>query len=733
MLARLVPLAAAAVAVAAATAASAEPLRYPLTRSDDVVDDYFGTKVPDPYRWLEDDRSPETEAWVKAQNALTRGFLDQIPERAAIRARLERLWDYERFAPPVKRGGRYFYERNAGLQNQAVLYVVDDLHAAPRVLLDPNALSSDGTVALHGWKPSEDGTLLAYGVSDAGSDWVTWRIRRVEDGKDLGDEVRWSKFSGAAWKRDGSGFFYARYDAPKDTSERTGVNQDHQLWFHAVGTPQEADRLVFHRASEPEWYLDADVTDDGRFLVVTASKGTNPETAVFVADLSRGEAAPTPLLDKMDAAYHVVGNSGDTLYVLTNKDAPRKRLMAIQRGAPAAPWRTVIPEGKARDVLERVDHVGGRFVATWMRDAHSEVEIFTSAGRRLTRVALPTLGTVADVNGRDDDHEAFFLFTGFTQPSTVHRLDVATGRATVFRAPKVDFDPARYETRQVFYRSKDGTRVPMFLVYRKGLALDGSHPTLLYGYGGFDIPLTPTFSVSRIAWLELGGVYAVANLRGGGEYGKAWYDAGRLERKQNVFDDFIAAAEWLVAHRYTVPRLLAVNGGSNGGLLVGAVMTQRPELFGAAVPEVGVLDMLRFHRFTVGWGWKSDYGSSETREGFEVLRRYSPLHNVRPGTHYPPTLVLTADHDDRVVPAHSFKFTAALQAAQGGDAPILARIETRAGHSAGTPTSKLIEARADVYAFLVRVLGVKVPDGFGRAVVKTPLPDSTLPVRRTGG
>ncbi|HVI93938.1 MAG TPA: S9 family peptidase, partial [Anaeromyxobacter sp.] len=504
MLARAARLAAALAALSAVTA-SAEPLRSPPTRRDDVVDDYFGTKVPDPYRWLEDDRSPETETWVKAQNAATRAFLDAIPERAAIRARLERLWDYERFAPPVKRGGRYFYERNAGLQNQAVLYVADGLDAPPRVLLDPNALSTDGTVALHGWAPSEDGTLLAYGVSDAGSDWITWKVRRVEDGKDLPDEVRWSKFSGAAWKHDRSGFFYARYDAPKDAAERTGVNKDHQLWFHAIGTAQDQDRLVFRRASEPEWYLDADVTDDGRFLVVTASKGTNPETAVFVADLSRGETAPAPLLDAMDAAYHVIGNDGGTLYVLTNKDAPRKRLVAIARDAPRAPWRTVIPEGTARDVLEGVAHVGGRLVATWMRDAHSEVEVFTAAGRRLTRVRLPTLGTVAEVQGRFDDPEAFFLFTGFTQPSTVHRLDVGAGKTTVFRAPKVDFDPARYETRQVFYRSKDGTRIPMFLVHRRGLKLDGSHPTLLYGYGGFDIALTPTFSVARIAWLELGG------------------------------------------------------------------------------------------------------------------------------------------------------------------------------------------------------------------------------------
>jgi prolyl oligopeptidase len=698
-------------AAALALAMTAAPLRYPDARKDAVVDDYFGTAVADPYRWLEDDRSAATAAWVEAQNALSRTWLDAVPERAAIRRRLERLWDFERFGAPRKRGGRYFYERNAGLQDQAVLYVTDGPAGAPRVLLDPNALSKDGTVALREWAPSEDGKLLAYGISEAGSDWITWRVRRVDDGVDLPDAVRWSKFSGAAWRRNGSGFFYARYDAPRPGAEPSGVTQDHQIWFHAVGTSQDADRLVFRRPDQPEWYLGAGVTDDGRFLVVTASKGTNPETAVFVADLSRGETAPRPVLAAMDAEYTVVGNDGETLYVLTNKDAPRRRIVALREDAPA--WQTLVPEGPARDVLSGAALVGGRLVVTWMRDARSAVEIWSATGRRLFEVPLPALGTVATVEGRQDDPEAFFLFTGFTQPGTVERLDTATGRTSVFRAPKLRFDPARFETHQVFYVSKDGTRVPMFLVHRKGLRRDGRNPTLLYGYGGFDVSLTPSFSVSRIVWLEMGGVLAVPNLRGGGEYGKAWYDAGRLARKQNVFDDFVAAAEWLVRERYTSRARLAIDGASNGGLLVGAVLTQRPELFGAAVPEVGVLDMLRFHRFTVGWGWKSDYGSAETREGFEILRRYSPLHNVRPGTRYPPTLVMTADHDDRVVPAHSFKFTAALQAAQGGDAPILARIETRAGHGAGTPTSKLVAERTDVFAFLVRALGMSLPARFG--------------------
>lgn len=710
-----VPLALLAVLAAAAPEPPAAPPRPPPTRRADVADDYFGTRIADPYRWLEDDRSPETEAWVAAQNGTSRAFLDAVPEREAIRARLTRLWDFERLVPPVKRGGRYFYSRNSGLQNQAVLHVADGLLAEPRVLLDPNALSADGTVALQAMFPSEDGKLVAYALSEAGSDWVTWRVRRADTGEDLPDVVRWSKFSTASWQRDGSGFFYERYDAPAEGAVLTGVHKDHQVWFHRLGTAQEQDRLVYRRPDQPEWGFGAEVSEDGALLVVSASLGTNPETAVFVADLHAPEWKPEPLLDRLDAEYVFVGNDGDVLYFLTTNGAPRRRLVAIRRGAPEpGAWRTVIPEGKGRDVLRDVKLVGGRFVATFMRDARSAVEIFSKEGRRLAGVALPTLGTAAQLSGRAADPEAFFTFTGFTHPATVLRLDAASGRTTPFRAPRVDFDPRDFSTRQVFYRSKDGTRVPMFLVHRKGLALDGRNPVLLRGYGGFDIPYVPYFSAATIAWLEMGGVLAVANLRGGGEYGKAWHDAGRLSRKQNVFDDFTAAAEWLVRSRYTSPERLAINGGSNGGLLVGAAITQRPELFGAAVPEVGVMDMLRFHRFTIGWAWKSDYGSSETKEGFDTLLRYSPLHNLRQGTRYPATLVVTADHDDRVVPAHSHKFTAALQAAQGGDAPILTRIETRAGHGAGKPTAKLIAERTDVYAFLVRVLGMRLPPAFGR-------------------
>jgi prolyl oligopeptidase len=701
-------------ALVLAAAPDPAPLAYPETRRGDVVDDYFGTKIADPYRWLEDDRSPETADWVAAQNALSRAWLDAVPERAAIRDRLTRLWDFERYANARKKGGRYFWERNAGLQNQAVLYVADSPGGAGRVLLDPNALSPDGTVALSEYAVSEDGKLLAYATSDAGSDWLTWRVRRVDTAEDLPDVLRWSKFSSAAWLRDGTGFFYGRFDAPAEGRAGTALNQNHQIWLHRVGTAQSEDVLAYARPDQPEWYLGAEVTEDGRWLVLTAWKGTNRESAVFLKDLSREDAAVEPLLDAMDASYQVVHATGDRFLVLTDAAAPRYRVVEIRRGAPArAAWRTVVPEGEGRDVLESAHVVGGRLLVTWMRDARSAADVRDLSGRRLRAIPLPALGSVSGFEGRSDDPETFFEFTGFTTPRTLWRYDARTGKATVFKRPLVDFDPARFVTRQIFYRSKDGTRVPMFLVHGKGVKRDGRNPTLLYGYGGFNISETPEFSASRIAWLEMGGVLAVPNLRGGGEYGKAWHDAGRLANKQNVFDDFIAAAEWLVRNGYTAPARLAVNGGSNGGLLVGAVMTQRPDLFGAAVPEVGVLDMLRFHAFTVGWAWTSDYGSSQTKEGFEVLVRYSPLHAIRPGTRYPATLVLTADHDDRVVPAHSFKFVAALQAAQAGPAPVLARIETRAGHGAGKPTAKRIEERADVYAFLVRALGMAVPSGFG--------------------
>ena len=679
----------------------------PPTRRDAVVEDYFGTRVPDPYRWLEDDNSPETRAWVEAQNRATFGYLEQIHERKAILERLTKLYDFEKYSVPFQRGGRCFYTCNTGLGPQAKLYWTQGPEGDPVILLDPNTLSQDGTVALAGLSVTHDGTRAAYAIAEAGSDWLTWRVREVASGADLPDEIRWSKASGASWRKDGSGFYYSRYAAPGSGDTLKGLNQNHQVCFHRLGTPQAEDELIYQRADHPDWYLSATVTDDGRWLVITAEQGTDPRTSLFIQDLAEPGARVVPLLEAMDASYAVIGNDGDTFFVLTDKDAPRYRLVALRPGLVRSdPWRTLIPEAEGRDVLSGVSLVGNQFVANWMHDAHTRITFHDPDGRETGELALPALGTAGGFAGERGDLEAFYAFTNFTYPTTLYRYDFRTRESTLFRAPKVDFDPAAYETRQVFYPSRDGTTIPMFLTYRKGLELDGQNPALLYGYGGFNISLTPAFSSSRVAWLERGGIYAVANLRGGGEYGMDWYNAGRLAHKQNVFDDFIAAAEWLIHEKYTSTPKLAIQGGSNGGLLVGACMTQRPDLFGACLPAVGVLDMLRFHLFTLGWGWKSDYGSSETKEGFDTLIRYSPLQNIKPGVNYPPTLITTSDHDDRVVPAHSFKFAAALQAGQAGPAPVLIRVEVRAGHGAGKPTDKILAELADQYAFLVANLGM---------------------------
>jgi len=680
-------------------------LAYPTTAKSDVVDDYFGTRIPDPYRWLEDPNSAETKAWVEQQNALTFAFLDRIPARQRIRKRLTDLWNYERYSVPSREGPRYIYSRNDGLQNQAVIFKATALDAAPEVLLDPNTLSADGTVALSGLTFSDDGSKAAYAVSAAGSDWLEWRVRDVASARDLSDVIKWSKFSSASWLKDGSGFFYSRYAAPADGQAFSGVNKYQQVFFHALGTPQDRDVLVFARDDQPDWGFNADVSDDGRFLAIVQWEGTNRENRIFVRDLADPGSSIRPFLDKFDASYQIVGNDGARFYVLTDNAADRYRLVAIdiEHPEPAA-WITIIPEPEGRDVLAGVTMIGERFVVQLRTDAHEHLVVFKKDGTRERDIPLPALGSIGGVSARRRDTEVFYAFTSFTYPTTIYRYDPASGESTVFKRPSVKFDPADYDVTQVFYASKDGTKIPMFLVGRRGMPRDGQAATLLYGYGGFDISLTPAFSPAIIGWLEMGGLYAQPNLRGGGEYGKAWHNAGRLATKQNVFDDFIAAAEYLIRERYTSTPKLAINGGSNGGLLVGAAITQRPDLFGAAVPQVGVLDMLRFHKFTIGWAWTSDYGSSETKDGFETLIKYSPLHNIKPGTKYPATLVTTGDHDDRVVPAHSHKFTAALQAAQGGDAPILTRIETRAGHGAGKPTTKQIEERADIYTFLAYVL-----------------------------
>jgi prolyl oligopeptidase len=678
---------------------------YPPSRQSDIEDEYFGTRVADPYRWLEEPDSDETRAWVAAQNAITQAFLEAVPAREPIRRRLTELWNYERYGVPSREGSRYIFARNDGLQNQPVIFKAPAIDAPPEVLLDPNELSADGTTAVGALAFSEDGRYVAYALSVAGSDWLEWRVRDVDTARDRDDVVRWSKFSGASWLPDGSGFYYSRYDEPEAGHAMSGVNKHQKVYFHRLGTPQSEDRLVYARPDCPDWGFSAGVTEDGRYLLVVQWEGTHRENRVFVQDLASPGAPIAPFLDAFDASYTIVGNDGPVFYVLTDKDAGRGRLVAITLGEPAPEtWRTIIPEAGGRDVLANVVMIGDRFLTQWRTDAHERLRVHALDGTVEREVPLPTLGSIAAISARRRDREAFYAFTSFVYPTTIYRYDPEAGRSEVFKRPRVPFEPDDYAVTQVFYDSTDGTRVPMFIVGRKGMVRDGTRPTLLYGYGGFNISLTPAFSPATVGWLELGGIFAVANTRGGGEYGREWHDAGRLARKQNVFDDFIAAAEYLVRERYTSKARLASHGASNGGLLVAAAMVQRPDLFAAVVPQVGVLDMLRFHRFTIGWAWTSDYGSSDTAEGFEILRAYSPLHTLKPGTAYPATLIITADHDDRVVPAHSHKFTAALQAAQGGPAPILARIEVRAGHGAGKPTNKQIEERADMYAFLVRVL-----------------------------
>ncbi len=683
-----------------------KPIKYPIPRKSEQMDDYHGVKVADPYRWLENLDSPETAAWVEAENNLTFGFLNEIPARNSIKDRLTKLWNYEKFGVPFKEGNRYFYSRNSGLQNQSVIYTVTSLGAEPHVLLDPNTLSADGTVALSGMSISDDGKLMAYSLSASGSDWQEWKVRDIETGKDLADDIKWVKFSGASWTRDGKGFFYSRYDEPKRDALK-GTNYFQKLYYHHLGTPQSEDLLVYDRPDQKDWFFDGYVTEDGRYLVVTISQGTDVKSRVYYKDLKAKEAPVVKLLDDYDAAYNLIGNDGQTFWFRSDLDATRGKIVAIDVSKPERKnWRVVVHE--APETLQGVTLVNHMFVADYLKDAHTQVKIFDTNGKFVREVEFPSLGTASGFSGKATDKETFYAFTSFTVPTTIYRYDMVSGESTIFRQPRVDFNPNDYETKQVFYTSKDGTKLPMFITHKKGLKLDGNNPTYLYGYGGFNISLTPGFSVGNLVWMEMGGVYAQPNLRGGGEYGEAWHQAGMKLKKQNVFDDFIAAAEWLIANKYTSTPKLAIGGGSNGGLLVGAALTQRPDLFGAAMPAVGVMDMLRFQSFTIGWAWVSDYGSSENPEEFKALYDYSPLHNIKPGTAYPPTFITTADHDDRVWPGHSFKFAAALQAAQAGPAPILIRIETKAGHGAGKPTSKIIEELADHWAFLVRVLRMNV-------------------------
>ena len=686
-----------------------ERLTYPPTTTVEQIDDYHGTPVADPYRWLEDTDSPETKAWIEAQNRLTFGFLEGIPQREQIRQRLTELWDYPKAWAPLRKGGRYFQLRNSGLQNQDVLYVLDSLEAEPRLLLDPNTLSSDGTVALNGWALSEDGRWLAYATSASGSDWLTWRVRQVDTGQDLADVIEWSKFSPAAWTGDGTGFFYAAYDRPAEGQEYQGANYYQKLYFHRLNTPQSEDVLVYERPDQKEWGFTPQVSDDGRYLIIFVWQGTDVRNRLFYKDL-QADGPVVELVSEMEAGYLFIGNDGPVFYFRTDLEAPLGRLVAVDTRYPEkARWRSLIPQGQ--DVLEAVKIVNGQFVAVYLHNAYHQMRRFGLDGRPLGEIKLPMIGTIFHgmenwgFNGGRSDPDLFYAFQSFACPTTIYRYDFARDESQALFSPPIAFDFGPYITRQIFATGKDGTRLPMFLVHKRDLPA-GPQPTLLYGYGGFNISLTPTFHIVRLAWLEMGGVVAVANLRGGGEYGEEWHQAGTFERKQNVFDDFIACAEHLVAAGITSSSKLAIQGGSNGGLLVGACMAQRPELFAAALPAVGVMDMLRFHKFTIGWAWVSDYGSADDPEQFKYLYAYSPLHNLKPGAHYPATLVTTADHDDRVVPGHSFKFAAALQAAQGGPAPALIRIQTKAGHGFGKPTAILIEEYADMWAFLVKVLGM---------------------------
>ena len=689
-------------------------MQMPIARRDDTVDDYHGTIVADPYRWLEDAAAPDTLAWIEAQNAITEQYFAAIPahrgqiDRASIRARITALWNYPKYSAPFKKGEYYFYSKNDGLQNQSVLYrqSVGASFSAPdaTVVIDPNTLSEDGTTALATFAFSKDGSLLTYGLSVHGSDWQELRIRQVESGVDYPELIRWGRFPSVAWKPDNSGFFYNRLPEPGSVPQEDQSNFS-QVYWHALGTSQPEDVLVYERPDFKELSFSPFMRYDDAYLLLNVWHGTNPKNR-FYYRRTESDGPFIRLLDEADAGYDFIGNDGPIFYFQTTLDAPRGRIIAIDsEHAERENWRELIPQQE--DVIEFALVVNHQFVVTYLHDAHHEMKIYAIDGRYERDIPLPTLGSIVEISGRPDQSEMFLGFTSFLYPSSIYRYDFTDGSLALYRASEVDFDAGAYETEQVFYHSKDGTRIPMFLTHKKGLELHGNNPTLLYGYGGFNLSMTPAFSVSTVAWLEHGGVYAVANLRGGGEYGEAWHLAGTLERKQNVFDDFIAAAEWLIANNYTSSSRLAIQGGSNGGLLVAACMVQRLDLFGAVICQVPVIDMLRYHKFTIGRYWISDYGNAEANpDHFKFMYAYSPLHNIKEGVNYPAALIMAADTDDRVVPAHAKKFAAALQAANGGDNPILLRIETKAGHGLGKPTAKLIEERSDILAFLFERFGM---------------------------
>jgi prolyl oligopeptidase len=687
------------------TASIGSRFAYPQTRRVDLVETQFGVPVADPYRWLENDvrTDDDVKAWVDAQNAVTNAFLNTLPERKPIEKRITELYDYERFAVPDKKGGRYFYTHNTGLQNQSVLFVRDSVEGEGRVLLDPNPWSKDGATALAEWQPNEQGTKLLYAIQDGGTDWRTLKVRDVKTGEDLPDEIKWVKFSGLSWAKDGSGFYYSTFPAPTAAGTYQSLNENQKVYFHKLGTKQSADTLLFATPTRPDLIHTAQVSDDGRWLIINSSSGTDERYEVTLIDLNRPSAKPRVLIPGFDNNWSYVGNRGSIFYFVTDKGAPKQKIVSLDVAKAKPAPKTLVAEDAAK--LETASLVGGKLIAGYLADAKTEVRVHGLDGSLTRKVDLPGIGTAGGFTGKFEDPETFFAFTSFNRPTTIYRYDVKNGDERVWAAPKVAFNPGDYSVEQRFYPSKDGTRVPMFIVRKK--TVTGPAPTLLYAYGGFNVSMTPAFSATRLAWLEKGGVFALANLRGGGEYGKAWHDAGRLANKQTVFDDFIAAGEYLKAQGITSPKGLAIEGGSNGGLLIGAVVNQRPDLFDAAHPAVGVMDMLRFNKFTAGRYWVDDYGFPDKEGDFKTLIAYSPYHNIKTGVHYPPVLVTTADTDDRVVPGHSFKYTAALQAADPNGAPHLVRIETRAGHGSGKPTAKIIEEAADVMAFLGRFTGLE--------------------------
>ncbi|MDD4555160.1 MAG: prolyl oligopeptidase family serine peptidase [Bacteroidales bacterium] len=675
---------------------------YPETRKVDSTDTYFGQKIADPYRWLENDTSAQTAAWVEAENKVTNEYLAQIPFREQIRKRLTKIWNYPRFGVPFREGPYYFYFKNDGLQNQSVMYARKGLEGEPWALFDPNKLSADGTVALAGTSVSKDGKYLALSLSRSGSDWNEIQVMEIESGKMLADTINWVKFSMMSWERDG--FYYSRYDAPGTGTALSGKNEFHKVYYHKVGTPQKEDKLIFQNLKFPQRNYGAQATDDGHFLILYESESTSG-TALYFRNLQKNQSQFKLLAEGFDYEYEVIDNLGDQLLVVTNYKAPKKKLILMDPENPAPEkWQTIVPERD--DVLESVSLSGDYLVTIYMQNASSKAFIYETNGKFLHEMNLPGIGTLSGFKGKKGDDVAFYGFTSFTYPMTIFKYDVYHNNSSVYNSPEIDFDATKYEVRQLFYLSKDNTTIPMFVVHKKGVELDGSNPVLLYGYGGFNVSLTPSFSLSRLIFLENGGIYVIANIRGGGEYGEEWHKAGTKERKQNVFDDFIAAAEYLIKEKYTSSDRLAIMGGSNGGLLVGACMTQRPDLFKVAIPQVGVMDMLRYHKFTIGWAWASDYGTSDTKEGFDYLIKYSPLHNIKDSVSYPATLAFTADHDDRVVPAHTFKFIATMQEKNRGDNPILVRIETKAGHGAGKPTAKMIDEMTDLWSFVMFNLGM---------------------------